>query len=352
MPGPYTGKPTTVRGLIINSERNVSLNSFSIRPSGEEYARIRVEACGLCTWEQRVYRGVKQTYPFWGGHEVCGTVDSIGGSNSNNLKEGERVALALMRRCGDCYYCQRGLDNHCVYVRPEAVGDIPQGPRGLSDLMIVPAYQVFPLSLHVSAADGALVEPTACVLRSIDKGRVSSGNTAVVIGSGTMGLIHTSLLKRAGCKVALCGDDSDFGRASAAGADVVLSLNSNNLEEEILAITEGHGADAVFCTRGGVVGIEFAVKIVGRGGRVVLYQSIRGLDVSSLKANDLHYREIEIVGTISQTISDFQRAAELVSSHAGLLDFLATEVVDAERGNFAFEQAMNPRINRVLVSFS
>lgn len=344
-----TSQPIKVSGLIVTAPRNVSLNRFSMYPNSEEYVQIKVETCGLCTWEQRVYRGVKQTYPFWGGHEVCGIVDSVYGPNINGFKNGERVAVALMRRCGKCHYCVRGLDNHCVYVRPEPVGSIPQGPRGLSNVMLVPPYQVFRLSPCTSATEGALVEPTACVLRSIDKGKVALGSTAVVIGSGTMGLIHAALLNLMGCKVVVCGENDD--QALAAGADVALPFRINKIEEAILDITGGHGADAVFCTREGGDGIRLAVRIVGRGGRVVLYQSMRGSDITPLNMNDLHYREIEVVGTISQTISDFYRAADLLSSHVGLYSFLETRVVSATQGERAFEIALEPSVNRVFVSF-
>jgi L-iditol 2-dehydrogenase len=69
-------------------------------------------------------------------------------------------------------------------------------------------------------------------------------------------------------------------------------------------------------------------------------------------ANDLHYREIQILGTISQTIIDFQHAAELVSVRPDLFSSLVTQVIKAEHGQEAFERALDPHIHRVLVAFS
>lgn len=334
-----------VKGLVITSAGNVSVQRFSL-PRREEDVQVKVDACGLCTWEQRVYKGVKPTYPFWGGHEVCGTVyqDSTG-----TLQAGERVALALMRRCGECDYCKTGLNNHCAYVHPEVTEVVPNGPRGLSDMMLVPPYKVFRLGSNVPVEVGALVEPLACVIRSVDKGQVTFGNTAVVIGGGSMGLIHTALLKMLGCHVIVCDDDPESRRrAASAGADEVLSLESR---EQIDHLTSGRGADAVFCTAGGVGAIQLAVSVASRGGRIVLYQSIRGSALSSLDMNDVHYREIQINGTISQTIDDFHRAASLVSTAPNFLNFLTTEMVNAERGKDAFDKAISHRANRVLVSF-
>jgi L-iditol 2-dehydrogenase len=165
-----------------------------------------------------------------------------------------------------------------------------------------------------------------------------------------MGLIHTALLNLMGCRVVVCGEYKE--QALSAGADVVLPFTINKLEERIRDITGRHGADAVFCTREGGDGIKLAVRVVGRGGRVVLFQSIRGSDIASLNMNDLHYREIEVVGTISQTISDFHRAVDLVSSHIGLYSFLETRVISATQGSIAFEMALEPSVNRVFVSFN
>ena len=351
MTQPRDGDGLEVKGLVITSPGNVSIQRFGL-PRRQEHVQVKVDACGLCTWEQRVYKGVKPTYPFWGGHELCGTVCHVNADNAGTLKAGERVALALMRRCGKCHYCKKGLNNHCAYVQPETVESVPHGPRGLSDMMLVPSYKVFRLDPNVPVEAGALVEPLACVIRSVDKGRVIAGNTALVIGGGTMGLIHTALLKRVGCRVIVCDDDSESRRrAVSAGADAVVP-SDDRCREHIDHLTASHGVDAVFCTAGGVRAIQLAVTVASRGGRIVLYQSIRDSALSLLDMNDLHYREIHISGTISQTIDDFQRAASLISSAPNFLNCLTTEMVNAERGKDAFDKAVSHCANRVLVSFT
>lgn len=349
----YTEKAQEVQGLIISSAHQSSLNNIFVEPQTEEYVRVKVKSCGLCTWEQRVYRGVKPTYPFWGGHEVCGTIDEITGTNPNGFKRGEFVALALMYRCGQCFHCKMGLNNHCAYLNPENNQTFPSGPRGLSNFIFVPPYQVFRLNPEVTPEEGAFVEPIACVIRSIDKGDITFGSTVVVIGSGTMGLLHTALLNMMNCKVIVCDDNLELlNRALKAGADRILPLEAERVEREVQQFTRNLGVDAVFCTRGGNYAVDLALRIVGRGGRVILFQSIRDTNISHFNANDVHYREVQIKGTISQTISDFQRAADLVSRKALSLEFLNIENIEAKFENKAFDKSINPLINRVLVSFN
>jgi L-iditol 2-dehydrogenase len=173
--------------VIVVATEAVDIRKFEVPAPSEPWALVRVEACGLCTWEQRVYRGAKPTYPFWGGHEVCGIVEEISGARTTGVGVGDRVAIALMRRCGHCEYCRRGQDNHCSYVRPEGPDGLPAGPRGLSEVIVVPMYKLFRLSRGVTPEDGALVEPVACALRSIDMARRNlAGAFTVVLGARKM----------------------------------------------------------------------------------------------------------------------------------------------------------------------
>jgi hypothetical protein len=125
-----------VCGIVIDGPKRVGVRRLDISPPPGDWVKVRIEACGLCTWEQRVYRGVKPTYPFWGGHEVTGVVDECSPGLISDVKPGDRVALALLRRCGACELCRRGLDNHCVYARPEVSDQLPPGPRGLNSLCL------------------------------------------------------------------------------------------------------------------------------------------------------------------------------------------------------------------------
>jgi L-iditol 2-dehydrogenase len=344
--------PATVQGVVITGPREVGRERLVVDLPGAEYVKVAVRSCGLCTWEQRVYRGAKPTYPFWGGHELSGTVEDVETRQPTLLSRGDRVALALLRRCGHCELCKRGLDNHCVYVRPEPRGTLPPGPRGLSDYIYVPLYQVFRLHPNAPFEMGTLVEPLACVLRSVDRAAVGVSDVAVVLGAGTMGLIHTALLRLRGCRVIVLDDDETTHRnARAAGADLVLPSRHPAILDEIRRATDGRGADAIFCVRGGVQGIELALTLAARGGRLVLFQSIRDADRVRVSANDVHYREVSVIGTISQGLSDFQRAADLVSQQPELLSFLVTESMSAEQVRAAFERAVGPDAHRVMISF-
>jgi L-iditol 2-dehydrogenase len=257
-----------------------------------------------------------------------------------------------MRRCGRCVYCRRGLDNHCAYVRPAGFDGLPAGPRGLSDRLSVPPYQVFRLAGTVGRTGGALVEPLACVLRSVRMARPSPARLALVLGAGTMGLIHAAVLTHLGSRVLVADQDRTLiEHAERMGFEAMVLSSDEELRRHVRAMSEDDGAETVFCIRGGTTAVQLGATAVARGGRLMLFQSIPPSDAVVLSANDLHYREVQMIGTISQTLADFQAAVDLLSSLPNLLSCLITQAVPASNVRDAFELALEHRVNRVLVTF-
>ena len=344
------GEPLSVQGLIITDAGRAEHRRFDLPfdPSGQVI--VRVELCGICTPEQRVFRGARATYPYWGGHELCGIVEAVP-SGAPLPGVGSRVALGLMPRCGHCRACRRGLDNHCAYLHPEPPGDGPPGPRGFSDRVIVAPNMLFPVGPDGPPEVAALTEPVACVSRSVAMASPVAGETALVFGAGTMGLLHTALLTRAGCRVLVVSEDQRWlDQASAAGAHATHGTG-DSLDAIVRDHTEGWGCDMVFCTRGGTAAVAAAIRLSARGGRIVLYQSLASDKTLPIDINDLHYREIRLIGTIAQSSDDLRRATELLRDQPELVRSLTTEIVAAGDGENALKRALAPDVTRVLIEF-
>lgn len=338
-----------VRALVITAPHNVAEQRVQLPGAAASDVVVRVAYCGLCTPEQRVFRGAKPTYPYWGGHELSGVIERAGDAGAG-LKAGDKVAVLLMQRCGHCHACRRGLDNHCAYLHPQVPADGPPGPGGLSDLISVPAYKVFRVAPATTLRTGALVEPVACVVRSLSRLRCRRGERAAVIGAGSMGLIHAALLVERGCEVWLFEDDADtYPAALKAGAATCLGLAALAEPATVRTLTDGWGFDVIACTRFGARGLELALRVAARGGRVVAYQSLTRDVVAQVDLNYLHYREIELIGSVAQSAMDVRTAVDLLDRSPQLLDPLSIEVISAREPVRAFETALLPQVNRVLV---
>jgi L-iditol 2-dehydrogenase len=256
-----------------------------------------------------------------------------------------------MQRCGACSACRAGLDNHCAYLHPDDPSVRPAGPRGFSNRIVVPPYKAFPVPPHLPAEAAALAEPVACVLRSVRQGSPRAGETAVVVGAGTMGLLHAVLLLLHGCRVLILGDNLSVPSLITEAGARVAAFAALSEPVQLRALIGGDEPDMIFCTRHGAEGIRKAVGAVARGGRVILYQSIRGDDSLTIPSNLLHYREIKLIGTIAQSMRDMADAIELLAMHTILFSCLRLEVTPMSLLPDAFEQALSPEVHRVLLDF-
>jgi L-iditol 2-dehydrogenase len=338
-------------GLVITAPGRAELQELQVPVPVGDHVVVRVELCGVCTPEQRVFRGARPQYPYWGGHELCGIVEQVCSDRQGLPEPGTRVALGLMPRCGRCEACRRGLDNHCAYVNRAAPTDgLPAGPRGFADRVAVEPYQVISLPAPLRPERVALTEPLACCLHSVHKAAPEVGETAVVLGAGTMGLLHTVLLSQAGCRVLVLDDDPDaLSRAQAAGAAWTGPLTPQALAA-VLELTGGWGAEMVFCSRGGDLGLQLAARLAARAARVVLFQSYpSGAELAHFAPEDVHYREVRLMGSIAQTLDDLRGAAEILALDPDRFDCLHIEVLPC--GERALARSLAPDLDRVLLDF-
>jgi propanol-preferring alcohol dehydrogenase len=88
------------------------------QPTGREVL-IRVHACGVCRTDLHVLDGdlAHPKLPLVPGHEIVGTVASIG-NDVEDLRLGERVGVPWLGwTCGHCRYCRSGRENLCEQAR-------------------------------------------------------------------------------------------------------------------------------------------------------------------------------------------------------------------------------------------
>jgi len=331
----------------VNTTENFELELK--HPAGNQVL-LKVEACAICTLEQRIYRGILKNYPFAGGHEIAGTVVETG-DRVKILKPGDRAAVRLLTNCGECYYCRTGRENQCVYSFKAQVHEGFPGPGGFAEYMLVDSRSVFKVRNNLNPLHAAMAEPLACCVHSVNNGMISLGDDVVVIGAGVMGAFHIRLAKLRGGRVIVCEvDPARLEIASRMGADVVINSAEKNSVDTILELTDGLGADVVFCTAAIPALAEDAIKMTGKFGRVVMYSSFHPKEPIPLDVNNVHYSEIIITGSVNPGIRDFYTAVRLIS--LGLVE--TGELVSAsyplDNIEQAFSRAITPGMYRVMVT--
>ena len=341
-----------MRTTVFTAPRQIELREMDVPALRPSQMLLRVRAVGLCTMEQRFYKGANLAdYPFRGGHEVAAEVVDIGPAAITDAKVGDLVAPAILTRCGTCYYCRRGMDNFCLNEHNHQPGEL-WGPAGLSEYVAVEDYQVYKPAVRRDECELALAEPLACVVRSVSDPPLEFGDTAVVQGAGIMGLLHVQLLKQQGVRVIVAEPDElrrDF--ALHHGADDAVDPRQHHLSTFVKDRTDGRGANAVFFTAGGSAGIEQALTALDKGGWLCLYGSVHPKGPLPVDPNLIHYNEITVTGTYSHTRDSFRQAVALISTGMADLSCYISERVPFPDVAPAFERALSPDTYRVLVTF-
>ncbi|MBE5056045.1 zinc-binding dehydrogenase [Pseudoflavonifractor sp. DSM 107456] len=339
-----------MKKAVITAKETVELQEFPMPEIREDQVLVKVKACGLCTFEQRYFTGGKEQYPFNGGHEVCGVVEQVGSRVASGIQPGDKVVVAAITRCGECYYCQRGMDNMCANGGDNPEPDTLWGPGGLSEYMVAEGYQVYKVSDEIDFSVGTLAEPLACVLRSVQKAHVTYGDTVVITGAGIMGLLHVKVAKLSGLKVIITEvDEARKATALRLGADRVVDPTKEDLLAVVREMTDGRGVEAVFYTAGGAKAAEQGIDALAKGGTIVFYGAIYPKGTVSIDPNKIHYDEINFTGLVSTTKESFRESARMLSE--GLIDVreFISEEVPLEQIDYAFRRAVSPDTYRVIV---
>lgn len=304
--------------FFYGERKDIRLKKVDIPKINEDEVLIKVRACGICGSDARSYfNGTHERYniPIILGHEIAGEISQIG-KNVDGFKVGERVTVAPIYGCGKCSFCVSGEENLCE--RVVVFGCNFDG--AYAQYMRIPAQGIkrgvlVKIPENLSDGEATLIEPFSCCLHGILRANVRPGDTVVVIGAGPIGLAHLTLLKILGSGRVIVNDivNLRLERAKKFGADVTINSKESNLTLKVRELTKGKGADSVIVAAPSKEAIEDGLKVVRRGGRVVLFGGCPANSLIQIDPNLIHYSEITVTGSIDSIIDDFRRTVQLIS---------------------------------------
>jgi len=339
----------TYKVALITGEKKVEIVEKELKHPVGKQVLIKVDSCAICTLEQRIYSGVMKRYPFAGGHELSGTVVEAGEA-VKSLKKGDKVAARLLTSCGECYFCRSGHENQCVISFIASVHDGVGGPGGFAEYVMMDAEKMYKVADDLELTHAALTEPLACCVHSVNSANIGFGEDVVVIGVGIMGAFHIKLAKLRGARVIACEIDPDrLEVAKKMGADILVNSKEVNAVDKVKEITEGRGADVVFCTAALTKLAEDSIEMVSKVGRVIMYSSFHPDNPIDLSVNKVHSTEMIITGAVNANRSDFLAATRLLSSHMVDPSILISETVPLDKIDYAFQRAIDQKTYRIIV---
>ncbi|HZC45241.1 MAG TPA: alcohol dehydrogenase catalytic domain-containing protein, partial [Candidatus Acidoferrum sp.] len=242
----------------------------SARPVvGDSDILIRASACGICSGDIMPWY-IKRKAPLVLGHEPVGVVEQTGPA-VRGFKTGDRVFVHHHAPCFQCAACRRGEYVQCATWRATNIV-----PGGMAEFFLVSAANqrdTLRLPDSIDDANGVLIEPAACVVKSLKRAGLKAGESILIIGLGIMGMMHVKLARHLGAGTIIGADlfHSRANRAIELGADRGIVVEGDNLVEQMREITNGAMADVVIVGPGTSKAIATGIAAAGKGATVVQF---------------------------------------------------------------------------------
>jgi L-iditol 2-dehydrogenase len=302
-----------VRAAVFHGGGRIAAGDWPRPAVGPGELLLRVRGCGLCGSDIAKIVAPDTRGPAVFGHEVVGDVIEAG-EGVAGFAVGDRVVAAHHVPCGTCHYCRRGSESMCRAFKASNLD-----PGGFAEYVRVPPANVrhatFRIPAHLTDEEASFVEPLACCLRAVDRARVEPGDTAVVVGLGSIGCLFTQLLARAGATV--IGSDVQYDRITGARARGVAAFVLNEAGAAVTAASQGRGADVDVITGGGKQELSWEASVLRGGGAIHYFAGGPG-DALPLPLATLYHRELTITTTYSSSPATLARAFWLLA--AGKVD--------------------------------
>jgi L-iditol 2-dehydrogenase len=316
---------------------------------GPDEILVRVRACGICSGDIMPWY-IRRKAPLVLGHEPVGVVEQAGAA-VRDFRPGERVFVHHHAPCFDCSPCRRGEYVQCDTWRATKIT-----PGGMAEFFVVGATNqrdTLKLPADVSDLDGVLVEPAACVIKSLRRSGLRPGESILVIGLGIMGMMHVRLARQMGAGMIIGADlfERRAQRARELGADAAIVVAGDNLVAEVKRITAGAMADVVIVGPGSAAAIKTGIAAAGKGATVVQFTATPPEEEILLRPHDLYFNETRLVPSYSCGPDYTREALEAVRRGVICARELVTHQFPLGQIDAAYQQAQKPESLKVVVTF-
>src|SRR5947199_3628896 len=286
-----------MRAVIIDAPGIIRVDNVPDPTPRPDEVLVRVGACGICGTDLHIIDGDSPLarYPIIPGHEFAGETMALRSDvaqryGKENITVGSRIAVEPNLYCGHCDSCRTGHENLCLNYA--ALGVTTNG--AVAKYVTVPVAKAYALPYNMSFREGALIEPVSCAVHGMHILNPRSGDTFLIVGAGTMGLLLLQLAMRGGAsRVAMVDVNAQrLALAEQLGPTRTYSDIKQALRDEPL------GFNCVIDATGVASVIENAFMAVKRGGKLLIFGVASNEARISLSPFRIYNDEITGVGSM------------------------------------------------------
>lgn len=300
---------------------------------------VQVKACGICGSDIHGWDGStgRRKPPLVMGHEAAGIVAAVG-ANVHGFAEGDRVTFDSTVSCGECFYCRKGSINLCENRQVLGVScDEFRRNGAFAEYVVVPSRIAYQLPDNLPFEHAALIEAVSIAVHAANRTPVTLGDTAVVVGSGMIGLLVVQTIRLSGCSrvIAVDLEDNKLELAKKFGADIGLNPKKCDVIQEVMKLTGGRGADAAIEVVGASATVNTAIDVTRRGGSICLVGNLS--PKVEMPLQKLVTRELSVYGSCASN-GEIPQCIDLLSRGAIQVQPLITALAKLDDGPTWFKR--------------
>ena len=307
---------------IMTEPGKITFNKVPVSQPGKGEVLIKILRIGVCGSDIHVNHGKHPytSYPVTQGHEVSGTIDTIG-VDVEGFTVGDLVTIQPQVICGVCYSCTHGGYHICDSLK--VMGFQTTGMA--SEYFTCDAERVLKLPEMINPDEGAMVEPVAVACHALSRSISVSGKKILVMGAGPIGNLVGQAAKGLGSEAVMITDLSDFrlDLAKKVGLDYTVNPSREDLGEAILTNFGTDKADLILECVGVQPTMEAAVLNARKGTDIIVVGVFGDRPLVDLGLVQDH--ELRLIGTAMYQTCDYLQAIELIGKGLVQLKPLMTD---------------------------
>jgi L-iditol 2-dehydrogenase len=335
-----------MRAAFMTGQNSVEVREAEEPPLDPHGAIMRVEACGICGTDARTFFNgdPRAPAPWVLGHEPVGVLERVGADAvlPPGVEAGGRVFLGSILTCGQCRQCIDGRQNLCEHHLLYGYDPFPGAYAEWAAVPPIAVKNLIALPPDLPSELATVVDPFACALNGIEVLEVGLGDTVLILGSGPIGCWQAVMARDRGAgKVFLCDVNRqrlDLALDAVGGfLDDAWVAGEDNGLAGLLERTGGAGAGRVSVAAPSKQAQQAALEMAAKRARVVYFAGLPKHDpVSPLDMNQLHYKELAILGAYGATTRQYRITMEYLNRRRKELAPVVTHTFPLERIGEAF----------------
>ncbi|MEM7377904.1 MAG: alcohol dehydrogenase catalytic domain-containing protein [Pseudomonadota bacterium] len=324
---------STIQAAYYRGNRQFEVSMRTLPALAADHVAVRVAYCGICGTDMHVYHGnmdARVGFERVIGHEMSGTVAAVG-DGVTDVNIGDTVVVRPLAACGDCPACHAGHAHICHNL--DFLGLDTDG--AMQEIWQVPAHTLHTLPASMRLDHAALIEPLAVACHDVRLSGLSSGETALVIGGGPIGVLVALVARESGAAVVVSEvNPHRLQIVQSLGFDTV-NPSQADPAAEINARTGGKGADVVFEVSGTQPGVDTMTACAATRARLVMVAiHAKKPEVDLFQ---FFWRELQLIGVRVYEPEDYERAIALLADARIPADDIITDVKPQADIQAAFE---------------